>query len=337
MRIAVFSTKAYDRRFMDGANTDHRHELVYFEPRLTAATVPLAAGFEAVCAFVNDTLDAAVLQKLARGGTTLVALRCAGFNNVDLAAARDATMRVVRVPAYSPYAVAEHTVGLMLALNRKLTRAAARVRDGNFALDGLLGFDFHGRTVGIVGTGAIGSVTARILAGFGCEMLAYDPFPNETCRALGAAYVPLAELFARSDVITLHCPLSPETHHLVNDSALNQMKLGVMLINTSRGAILDTLAVIDALKSGKVGYLGLDVYEEESELFFEDLSDRVLQDDVFARLLTFPNVLITGHQAFFTRDALTGIAATTLDNVSTVERGERCTNEISTVQNTPAR
>jgi D-lactate dehydrogenase len=229
---------------------------------------------------------------------------------------------VVRVPAYSPFAVAEHTVGLMLALNRKIHRAFARVREGNFALDGLLGFDMRGRTVGIVGTGQIGQVVARIIKGFDCEILAYDPYPNPECEAMEVKYVALNELFAASDIITLHCPLTPDTFHLVNAEALTLMKQGVMLINTGRGALIDTRAVIQALKSGKVGYLGLDVYEEESELFFEDLSLKVIQDDVFTRLLTFPNVLVTGHQGFFTKEALQNIAETTLSNITAFEQGK---------------
>ena len=293
------------------------------------ATSVLADQFPAVCVFVNDQLDALVLAELARQGTRLIALRCAGFNNVDLAAARDLDMTVVRVPAYSPYAVAEHTVGLILSLNRKIHRAYNRVRDGNFALDGLLGFDLHGRTVGLIGTGQIGAVTANILNGFGCSLLAYDPYPNPACEAIGVRYVPLAELLAESDIITLHCPLTPETHYLINGRALSQMKKGVMLINTSRGALVDTRAVINALKSGQVGYLGLDVYEEEGDLFFEDLSDQAIRDDIFARLLTFPNVMITGHQAFFTAEALQNIAATTLANVTAFEQGEGTIYKIS--------
>ncbi len=320
MRIAFFSTKPYDRLYFDAANAEHGHELVYFEPRLTRATAPLAAGHEAVCAFVNDDLDAGVLSVLAAAGVRLVALRCAGFNQVDLAAARDAGLSVVRVPAYSPYAVAEHAVGLMLALNRHLHRAYNRVREGNFSLDGLLGFDLHGRTAGIVGTGEIGRVVARILNGFGCTLLAFDPHPNAACEALGVTYVPLDDLFASADVITLHCPLTPQTLHLVDAAALARMKPGVMLINTSRGALVDTRAAIDALKAGTLGYLGLDVYEEEGPLFFEDRSGLVIQDDVFTRLLTFPNVLLTGHQAFFTREALERIAATTLSSASDFAR-----------------
>lgn len=328
MRVAVFSTKPYDRRFLDAANAEGRHELVFLEPRLLPETASLAAGFEAVCAFVNDQLERAVLQALADGGTHLVALRSAGFNNVDLDAAAELGITVVRVPAYSPYAVAEHTVGLMLALNRKLPRASWRVREGNFALEGLLGFDLHGKTVGIVGTGKIGTVLAGIMKGFGCHLLAYDPYPNDACRELGVAYVPLDDLFARSDIITLHLPLTPESYHLIDAAAIDKMKPGAMVINTSRGALLDTAAVIEGLKDGKIGSLGLDVYEEEADLFFEDLSSHVIRDDVFARLLTFPNVLITGHQAFFTEEALSAIAATTITNISAIEDGAPCPNAI---------
>jgi D-lactate dehydrogenase len=236
---------------------------------------------------------------------------------------------VVRVPAYSPYAVAEHTVGLILTLNRKIHRAYARVREGNFSLDGLLGFDLHGRTVGVIGTGKIGAVVARIMKGFGCQLLAYDPFPNPDCERLGVQYVSLQSLFTASDIVTLHCPLTPETHHLIDAQALGQMKSGVMLINSGRGALIDTQAVIEALKSGQIGYLGLDVYEEEADLFFEDLSDKVIRDDVFARLLTFPNVVITGHQGFFTEEALKSIAETTLANITAFEQGQGAMHEVS--------
>lgn len=330
MRIAVFSAKAYDERFLAEANAHHghRHELVFFEARLSSETTPLAVRFPAVCAFVNDRLDGPVLEALHEGGTRLIALRSAGFNHVDRARAAALGMKVTRVPAYSPYAVAEHTIGLILALDRKVHRAYARVREGNFALDGLLGFDLHGRTVGIVGTGKIGTVLARILAGFGCRVLAYDPFPSEECRAAGAEFVSLDELFSASDVVSLHCPLTPETWHLVNATTLDRMKPGAMLINTGRGGLIDTRAVIDALKSGHLGHLGLDVYEEEGPLFFEDRSSGVLQDDVFARLLTFPNVLVTGHQAFFTREALSAIAETTLSSVTAFERGEPLAHEV---------
>ncbi len=328
MRVAVFSTKPYDRRFLDAANADGRHELVYFEPRLLPETAPLASGCEGVCAFVNDQLDRAVLETLAAGGTRLVALRSAGFNNVDLDSAAELGIIVVRVPAYSPYAVAEHTVGLMLALNRKLPRASWRVREGNFALEGLLGFDMHGKTVGIIGTGKIGTVLAGIMRGFGCRLLGYDPYPSDAARGLGVEYVTLDELFAASDIVTLHLPLTPESYHLIDAEAIRKMKRGAMLVNTSRGALLDTAAVIEGLKDGQIGSLGLDVYEEEADLFFEDLSNRVIQDDVFARLLTFPNVLITGHQAFFTEEALGAIASTTIANITAVESGEPCPNTI---------
>jgi len=322
MKIAVFSTKPYDRQFLEAANIAHGHDLTYFEPRLNTETVPLADGFSGVCVFVNDLLDATVLSELNKHGTRLIALRCAGFNNVDLAAARELQMTVVRVPAYSPFAVAEHTAGLILSLNRGIHRAYNRVREGNFALDGLMGFDLHDRTVGIVGTGRIGCVVTRIMQGFGCHLLAYDPVQNPDCEALGARYVPLEELFANSDIITLHCPLTPNTHHLVDVKALRRMKDGVMLINTSRGALIDTAALIQWNKAGKVGSVGLDVYEEEEDVFFEDLSNHVIQDDILARLLTFPNVIITGHQAFFTREAVQNIADTTLGNITAYERGQ---------------
>ena len=321
MRVAVFSAKPYDVTFLAEAAGPRGHELEFFEARLRKDTAALAAGFPALCAFVNDQADAETLTRLAAAGTRLLALRSAGYNNVDLEAAERLGLTVTRVPAYSPHAVAEHTVALILALNRKVHRAWARVRDGNFSLDGLLGFDLVGRTAGVVGTGRIGAATARILAGFGCRLLAFDPRPDAACLALGARYVPLAELLAESDIVTLHCPLTPETRHLVDAAALGRMKPGAMLINTGRGALVDTPAVIDALKSGRLDYLGLDVYEEEAALFFEDRSWRVLQDDVFARLLTFPNVLVTGHQGFFTVEALTAIAETTMEAVSEFERG----------------
>jgi D-lactate dehydrogenase len=321
MKVAIFSTKNYDREFLGGANAS-RHELRFFEPHLNEETAGLAAGVDAVCVFVNDQVNAAVIARLHSLGLRLITLRCAGYNNVDLAAATKYRITVMRVPAYSPYAVAEHTIALMLALNRKLHRAYNRVREGNFALDGLLGFDMRGKTVGIIGTGQIGAVVAQILTGFGCPSLAFDPIPNATCRSLGVRYVELNELFALSDIITLHCPLTPENKHLINGQALDKMKNDVMLINTSRGALLDTLAIIQELKSGKIGYLGLDVYEEEEQIFFEDRSGLILSDDVFARLLTFPNVIITGHQAFFTREALLNIATRTIDNITRFETNQ---------------
>jgi D-lactate dehydrogenase len=290
----------------------------------------LAAGSNAVCAFVNDRLDRATIAFLSRHGVKLVALRSAGFNNVDLTAARQCGLAIARVPAYSPEAVAEHTVALILALDRKIHRAYARVREGNFALDGLLGFNIAGRTFGVVGVGKIGMAVARIMRAFGCTVLAYDPKPDPDLQAAGGRYVPLPDLLAQADIISLHCPLTPETRHLINARAIDRMKPGVMLINTSRGAVIDTPAVIAGLKSGKIGYLGLDVYEEEGDLFFEDLSDQLLEDDVFARLLTFPNVLITGHQGFFTNEALTAIAETTIANLTRFEETGRAVHEVST-------
>ena len=321
MNVAIFSAKKYDREFLSAANASH-HQLRFFEPYLNEETVGLAAGFDAVCVFVNDQVNAAVIGKLQTLRVRLIALRCAGYNNVDLAAATKHGITVVRVPAYSPYSVAEHTIALMLALNRNVHRAYNRVREGNFALDGMVGFDMHGKTAGVIGTGQIGAVVAQILTGFGCPILAFDPIPNPTCRSLGVQYVELNQLLAQSDVISLHCPLTLENKHIINEAAIARMKNGVMLINTSRGALLDTVAIIDALKSGKIGYLGLDVYEEEEEIFFEDRSGLILGDDVFARLLTFPNVIITGHQAFFTREALLNIAATTIDNITRFENNQ---------------
>ena len=327
MKVAIFSTKRYDRHFLEDANAG-RHELRFFEPHLTEETVSLAQGFDAVCVFVNDTVTASVLEALAAGGVRLVALRCAGFNNVDIPAAERLGIGVVRVPAYSPYATAEHAVALMLALNRKTHRAFNRVREGNFSLDGLLGFDMHGHTVGVVGTGKIGAIVARIMTGFGCRVLAFDPYKNPDCEKIGVTYTGLDELLAGADIITLHCPLTPENHYLINAQSLAKMRPGVMLINTSRGGLIDTLAVIEALKSGQVGYLGLDVYEEEADIFYEDLSATIIPDDVFSRLLTFPNVLITGHQAFFTRNALENIGSTTIENLSDWETTKTSRNVV---------
>ena len=329
MQVVVFSTKPYDREFLAAANAGNRHELRYLEPRLTAATSPLAHRHPAVCAFVNDHLDATVLRTLAAGGTRMIALRSAGFNHVDLAVARELGLVVSRVPAYSPHAVAEHTIAIILALNRRIHRAYARVREGNFALDGLLGFDLAGRTAAVVGTGRIGAIVARILHGVGCEVIAYDVAPNPECAALGIQYASLEEIWRRADIITLHAPLTPDTRHVVDARAIARMKRGVMIVNTSRGALVDTQALIDGLKDGRIGYLGLDVYEEEEALFFQDHSSHVIQDDVFARLLTFPNVLVTAHQAFFTREALAAIAATTLGNITAFEEGQRSGNELT--------
>jgi D-lactate dehydrogenase len=326
MDIAIFSAKSYDRQFMDAA-AGH-HTLHYFEARLTADTALLARGSRAVCAFVNDQVNEAVLKQLKSMGVAVVALRAAGYNNVDLAAARQHGIVIASVPAYSPEAVAEHTVALILSLNRNIHRAYARVREGNFALEGLLGFNLHGCTVGIIGTGRIGTVVAKIMRGFGCTVLAYDIHPSVECINMGVSYVGLPALLAASDIVTLHCPLMPQTRHLIGDSAIRQMKRGAMLINTSRGAIVDTAAAVAGIKSGAIGHLGLDVYEEEASLFFDDKSDEVIRDDVFERLLTFPNVLVTGHQGFFTKEALAAIAATTIANVDAFEKTGKVIYEV---------
>ncbi|HEY8551014.1 MAG TPA: 2-hydroxyacid dehydrogenase [Vicinamibacterales bacterium] len=329
MNLAVFDTHRYDRDALERANACFGHELTFFEPRLTRTTAALAAGFPAVCSFVNDRLDAEAIQLLHEGGTRLIALRSAGYNHVDLEAAARHGLTVVRVPEYSPHAVAEHTVAIALALNRNIHRAYNRVREANFALDGLVGFDLIGKTVGIVGTGRIGTAFARIMHGFGCRLLAFDMRPDDDlARELRLQYVDLPELYRQADIISLHVPLTPRTHHLIDAGALAQMKRGVMLLNTSRGALVDSRALIDALKRGHVGAAGLDVYEEEEGIFFSNLSDQVLQDDVLARLLTFPNVLITSHQGFLTREALTAIAETTLENVRAFEAGEPLANEV---------
>ncbi len=333
MRVAVFDTHRYDRDALDAANIRFGHALTYFEPRLTLQTARLAEGFPAVCSFVNDTVDAATLEVLRAGGVRLVAARCAGYNHVDLEAAERLGLRVTRVPEYSPHAVAEHAVALVLSLNRHIPRAFLRVRDWNFSLDGLVGFDLAGKTVGVVGTGRIGRVAARIFKGFGCDVLCYDVAPDAAwARELGVRYVALEAVFASSDIISFHVPLTPDTRHLVDTAALARMKRGVMLINTGRGALIDSKALVAALKSGHVGAAGLDVYEEEEGVFFQDLSGQVLQDDVLARLLTFPNVLVTSHQAFLTREALASIAETTLGSIQAFERGAPLLNEVRAEQ-----
>lgn len=329
MDVVVFSAKAYDRRFLAAANAAGTHRLRFLEARLADETSALAAGSQAVCIFVNDVASGPVLADLAKRGVRLIALRAAGFNNVDLAVAGDLGLTVARVPAYSPHAIAEHTLALILTLNRRIHRAFNRVREGNFSLDGLLGFDLNGKVAGIVGTGKIGEAVARILIGFGCEVVAFDPQRNPAVTAMGVRYVDFDDLLAHSDLITLHCPLTPATHHLIDVRAVSRMKRGVMLINTSRGAVVDTRAVIRGLKDGRIGGVGLDVYEEEGDLFFEDLSQHFISDDVFARLLTFPNVLITGHQGFFTEEAMTNIAETTLANISAFEQTGHALHEVT--------
>lgn len=321
MKVVVFSTKPYDQEHLEKLN-EAKHQFTYLPARLTTLTASLASGHEAVCCFVNDQLDAECIEKLVNHGVKYIAMRCAGYNNVDLVACAKHGLKVVRVPEYSPYAVAEHAVALIMDLNRNIHRAFSRVRDNYYILDGLLGFDMHNKTVGVIGTGKIGVCFIKIMQGFGCNVIAYDPYENSEVTALGVEYKSLDELYAASDVISLHCPLTTNTHHLINPEAIDKMKKGVMIINTSRGGLVDTVAVIDGLKSEKVGYLGLDVYEEETDLFFEDNSNMVLQDDVFARLLTFANVVITGHQAFFTREALDAISRVTMNNLTALESGD---------------
>jgi D-lactate dehydrogenase len=328
MDVAFFSSHSYDRPFMDAAAAG-RHRIHYLDARLTPETAVLASGSRAVCAFANDQVSDAVLSVFKRIGVGLVSLRGAGYNNVDLPAARREGIVVARVPAYSPEAIAEHAVALMLSLDRNLHRAYVRVREGNFALGGLLGFNLHGRTVGVIGTGQIGAAVARIMLGFGCRLLACDPVPDPGCTDLGVVYGPLQDLLAAADIISLHCPLTPQTHHLIDAAAIARMKRGAMLINTSRGGVVDTAALIEAVKSGAIGHLGLDVYEDEAALFFDDRSDQVIRDDVFERLLTFPNVLVTAHQAFFTVEAMTAIAETTFANIDSFGNTGQALHEVT--------
>jgi D-lactate dehydrogenase len=328
MKIAFFDTHPFERNIFLKENESFKHEITFFETRLTEQTANLAVGYPCVCAFVNDRLDSKTLRVISADGTRLIALRSAGFNHVDLEVASELSLRIVRVPEYSPYAVAEHAVALILSLNRKIHRAYSRVREGNFSLDGLVGFDLHKKTAGIMGTGKIGSVMAKILSGFGCQVLACDRLQNPELVAAGVQYVNFEELLKKSDIISLHVPLTPETRHLINGQAFSQMKKGVMLINTGRGGLVDTRALIQFLKSGHIGYAGLDVYEEEEGIFFENLSEQILQDDQLARLLTFPNVLLTSHQAFLTVEALGNIAETTLRNISEFENGSHLSNEV---------
>jgi D-lactate dehydrogenase len=330
MRIAVFDSKKYDKASLSQANLPHRHELVFFEDRLNIQTAALASGFEVVCPFVNDRVDAATLEQLAKLGVTLVALRCAGFNGVDLNAAAKYGISVTRVPAYSPEAVAEHVFALLLTLVRKTHRAYNRVRDGNFSLDGLVGFNLHGRTFGVIGAGKIGAATMSIAHGFGCRVLAFDRNPTaERAAEMGCEFVSLPELLAQSDIISLHTPLTPETKHLINANTLAGMKHGAVVINTSRGGLIDTNALLDALKSGQVGGVGLDVYEYEEGVFFEDLSGFALEDDTLARLTTFPNVMITSHQGFLTTEALENIAEAVLCEVSAFAHGKPLINPVT--------
>ena len=328
MKIAVFSAQPYDRRFLDAeGDKDGAAELLYFTEALSSRSTVLAQGCEAVCVFVNDVLDAPVLESLVQLGVRAVLLRCAGFNHLDIAAAARLGLFVARVPAYSPEAVAEHTLALILTLNRNTHRAHARIRDGNFALDGLLGSNLHGKTVGVVGLGKIGMAAVRIFKGFGCLVVGSDPAPPPEFSAMGEL-VPLQALLAQADIVSLHCPLMQATHHMIDAKALSAMKPGAMLVNTSRGALIDTGAVIDALKSRQLGALAIDVYEQESELFFHDHSADIISDDVFQRLLTFPNVLVTGHQGFFTVEAMREIAQVTFNNLACHVNATPCANAV---------
>lgn len=328
MKIAFFSTKSYDKEFFTKEEVKYSQAITFLEPSLTIETAALAKGHNAVCVFVNDKVDANVLELLREAGVKLIALRCAGFNNVDLETANELGIKVVRVPAYSPDAVAEHAVALILALNRKTHKAYNRVREGNFSLERLTGFELKGKVVGVIGTGKIGIAFAKIMHGFGCTVLAYDKYPNPSLGNSGIIYAQLEQIFSESDIISLHCPLTPESKHMINEEAIKLMKPSVMIINTGRGALIDTSAIIRALKRHKIGYLGIDVYENEDKLFFKDLSETVIQDDMIMRLLTFPNVLITAHQAFLTDNALHQIASVTLSNVASFEKGEKLVNEV---------
>ncbi|WP_226565635.1 2-hydroxyacid dehydrogenase [Shewanella chilikensis] len=328
MKIGFFSAKRYDMQHFNRTNEAFGAQIEYFDVRLCMQTVKLAYGFEVICAFVNDELNEDVLTELAANGTRIIAMRCAGFNNVDLDAAKRLGMNVVNVPAYSPESVAEHTVALILTLNRKIHKAYQRTRDANFSLEGLVGFNMFGKTVGVVGTGKIGIATIKVLLGFGCKVLAFDPYPNPQVEALGARYVTLDEMYQQSDIISLHCPLTAENRHLLNADSFAMMKPGMMVINTSRGGLLNAIDAMEALKLGQIGSLGLDVYENEKELFFEDKSNEVIQDDVFRRLSACHNVIFTGHQAFLTEEALGAIAHTTLSNVQKLLSGERSGNEL---------
>lgn len=328
MKLALFSTKSYDREYFNKFNIESKHQINYFDTPLNCNTTNLAAGFDAVCVFVNDKIDRDTIEKLSANGIKLIALRCAGFNNVDIDAAAEKNIKVVRVPAYAPQAVAEHAVALILTLNRKTHKAYNRIREGNFSLEHLLGFNLYNKTVGVIGTGKIGSIFCTIMQGFGCKVLAYDIKESEGLKEKGVEYKPLDVILQQSDIISLHCPLTPETNHLINTNTLDKIKAGAMIINTSRGALINAAEVIGALKSGKLGYLGMDVYEQEENLFFKDLSESLIDDDLLLRLMSFHNVLITSHQGFFTKEALDEIAATTLKNCADFENGLPLVNEI---------
>jgi D-lactate dehydrogenase len=328
MKVAVFSTKSYDREYLDKLNSNNTQQLTYFKASLNQGTANLSIGFDAVCVFVNDKIDRPTIEKLAANGIKIIALRSAGFNNVDITAAAEKNIKVVRVPAYSPQAVAEHAVALILTLNRKTHKAYNRVRESNFSIEKLTGFNLYNKTVGVIGTGKIGVAFCTIMQGFGCKVMAHDLLESDYLKAKGIAYTSIDEILGQSDIISLHCPLTPDTHYLFNSSAFGKMKDGAMLINTSRGALIKTSDAIDALKTGKLGYLGIDVYEQEENIFFKDLSESIIHDDLIERLISFHNVLITPHQGFFTKEALDQIAAITLRNLTDFEQGLPLENEI---------
>ena len=329
MKIAFFNTKPYDREYFNSANEDFGFELNYFDTQLNSKTISLASGYRTLIIFVHDIIDSQSLTYLKKSGLELIALRCSGFNNVDIKAAYNNGIRVVRVPSYSPHSIAEHTVALLMTLIRKTHKAYNRVREGDFSIEGLMGFNLNSKTVGIIGTGKIGTIMAKIISGFGCNIIAYDPYENKECKKMGVIYSDIQVVLRESDIISLHCPLTPDTFHLINNKSIAIMKKGVGIINTSRGAVIDAVSVIKALKNEKVGFLGLDVYEEEADLFYENLSDKIIKDDTFARLLTFPNVLITSHQAFFTKEAMDNISRTTLANISEFYRTGSSRNEVA--------
>ena len=326
MKIAVFSTQKYDREFLSAVPSEHK--FVFFEAQLNTDTVNLTQGFDGVCIFVNDHADSEIITELKNNGIKVIALRCAGFNNVDVKAAEKAGIRVVRVPAYSPEAVAEHAVALIMTLNRKTHKAYLRIKENNFSLERLTGFNIYGKTVGVIGTGKIGKAFCKIMLGFGAKVIAYDKFEDDEAKKLGIKYVTFEEVLKNSDIISLHCPLTPETKYMIDWEAFANMKDGVMLINTSRGALINTKDAILALKRGKIGYLGIDVYEQEEHLFYKDLSENIIPDDTIARLMSFPNVMMTSHQGFFTKEALTEIAATTVGNIDCVAQGKPSPNEV---------
>lgn len=328
MKIAVFSTKSYDQEYFEKYNSKYGFEFSFFETSLNQDTARLTKGFEAVCVFVNDKVDASTLEILSQNNIQLIAMRCAGYNNVDVPTAKKHNIKIVRVPAYSPEAVAEHALALILTLNRKTHKAYNRVREGNFSLKNLIGFNLHGKTVGVIGTGEIGEAFCRIAEGFGCRVLAHDPSPNHKLIELGVSYHSLDYVLKESEILSLHCPLLPTTKHIINEETLLKMKNGVMLINTSRGGLIDSSELIKHLKNGKIGYLGIDVYEQEENLFFEDLSESIIQDDLILRLNSFPNVLITSHQAYFTKEAMDQITLTTLENIQAFKQKLKLLNEV---------